>query len=454
MTSLIDIAHRIRAGEVSAVQIVQQTLQTIRERNSVYNAVTRLLDERALKAAAEVDARLARGEQVGPLAGVPFGVKDLFDLEGLVTTAGSVVLKNQPSAKQDAEVVRRLCAAGAIPVATLNMDEFAYGFATENAHYGTTKNPHDTARLAGGSSGGSTAAVAAGLLPLTLGSDTNGSIRVPASLCGVWGLRPTQGLLPLQGVYPFAASLDVVGPFTSTSADLACAFEALSGQSVATDQDVSGLKIGRLDGWFAQDLAPELVAGMDRLLDACADVRTVTLPEVARARAASFVITAAEGGALHLGRLRTQAMAYDPATRDRLMAGALLPAIPIVHAQRIRSWFRDVLHDTFREVDILVAPATTGVAPRLDQPTIMLGGKQVSARANLGLFTQPLSLAGMPVVAAPLAPAPGKPDGLPLGVQLIAAPGKEATLLAFAQVMEKAGLLGFPCADAPLTEQA
>ena len=192
MTSLIDIAHRIRAGEVSAVQVIQQTLQTIRERNSAYNAVTRLLDERALKAAAEVDARLARGEQVGPLAGVPFGVKDLFDLEGLVTTAGSVVLKNHLPAKQDAEVVRRLCAAGAIPLATLNMDEFAYGFATENAHYGTTKNPHDTARLAGGSSGGSTAAVAAGLLPLTLGSDTNGSIRVPASLCGVWGLRPTQ----------------------------------------------------------------------------------------------------------------------------------------------------------------------------------------------------------------------------------------------------------------------
>ena len=454
MMPMLDLAHRVRAGEISAVRVIEQTLQALREQDSAYNAVTRLLDERALKAAAELDARLSRGELVGPLAGVPFGVKDLFGLEGLVTTAGSVVLKNHLPEKQDAEVVRRLCAAGAIPVATLNMDEFAYGFATENAHYGTTKNPHDTARLAGGSSGGSAATVAAGLLPLTLGSDTNGSIRVPASLCGVWGLRPTQGLLPLQGVYPFAASLDVVGPFTRTSADLACAFEALSGQSSVTDQDVPSLKIGRLGGWFAQDLAPELVAGMDRLLAACPNVRTITLPEVARARAASFVITAAEGGALHLERLRGQALAYDPATRDRLMAGALLPSMPIIHAQRIRSWFRDVLHDAFQDVDILVAPATTGVAPRLDQPTIMLGGKQVSARANLGLFTQPLSLAGMPVVAAPLAPAPGQPAGLPLGVQLIAAPGKESILLAFAQVMEATGLLGFPSAGPIMNTQA
>nr|WP_025826611.1 AtzE family amidohydrolase [Acetobacter persici] len=454
MSTITDHAHRIRTGAVSAVHTVQQTLEAFRQRDAAYHTATRLLDERALKAAADVDARIARGDPVGPLAGVPFGVKDLFDMAGLVTTAGSVVLKDQPPARQDAEVVRRLCAAGAIPVATLNMDEFAYGFATENAHYGTTKNPHDTACLAGGSSGGSAAAVAAGLLPLTLGSDTNGSIRVPASLCGVWGLRPTQGALPLEGVYPFAASLDVVGPFTRTSADLACAFEALSGENSTTVQDVSGLKIGRLDGWFVQDLDPELVAGVNRLLAACADVRSVTLPDVARARAASFVITAAEGGALHSGRLQTQPMAYDPATRDRLIAGALLPSLPVIQAQRLRAWFRDVLHETFRDVDILVAPATPGVAPRLDQPTITLGGRQVSARANLGLFTQPLSLAGMPVVAAPLAPAPGKPVGLPLGVQLIAAPGREATVLAFAQTMEKAGLLGFPSAGADARQQA
>lgn len=447
--SIVTLAADIRAGKVSPVQHCRQTLQALEAGNKAYNVATRSLAERALHQAEELERRIAAGQNVGPLAGVPFGVKDLFDVAGLVTTAGSTVLQNNPPASSDAVVVSRLCAAGAIPVATLNMDEFAYGFATENAHFGTTLNPHDVRCLAGGSSGGSAAAVAAGLLPFTLGSDTNGSIRVPAGLCGIWGLRPTQGLVPLDGVYPFAASLDVIGPFAQSAADIRCVAEVLTGQSLAFEGQTDTLKVGLLDGWFAQHLAQDLQAGLERIMSVCSSAKTITLPEVARVRAASFVITAAEGGNLHLNRLKQTPMAYDPATRDRLLAGALLPAAAVIQAQRIRTWFRSVMHDVFKTVDVLIAPTTVGPAPFIDQPTIMIGGKAVSARANLGLFTQPLSLAGMPVVAAPLAPHLTPNTQLPLGVQLIAGPHKENMLLAFAQELERKGLLGFPHARSP-----
>lgn len=222
--SALNIAQDIRSGKRSAASVMQAVLATISTQDSAIRSVTHLFAEQAMQQAHAVDAQLARKEPLPPLAGVPFGVKDLFDIKGHVTTAGSIVLRNTPPAAQDAAIVGRLRAAGAIPVATLNMDEFAYGFATDNAHYGITRNPHDTSRMAGGSSGGSAAAVAAGFLPLTLGTDTNGSIRVPASLCGVWGLKPTLGRLPREGAYPFSASLDVVGHFASTLDDLQTAF--------------------------------------------------------------------------------------------------------------------------------------------------------------------------------------------------------------------------------------
>lgn len=445
--SIATLAARVRAGKVSPVQHCTQTLQALEAGNKTYSVATHVLAKRAMHQAQELERKIAAGQNVGPLAGVPFGVKDLFDMAGLVTTAGSTVLQNNPPAMSDAAVVSRLCAAGALPVATLNMDEFAYGFATENAHFGTTLNPHDVRRLAGGSSGGSAAAVAAGLLPFTLGSDTNGSIRVPAALCGVWGLRPTQGLVPLDGVYPFAASLDVIGPFAQSAADIRSVAEVMTGQSLAFDGQTHSIKVGLLGGWFAQDLVPDLQAGLEQIASVCSSAKIVILPEIARVRAASFVITAAEGGNLHLNRLKQTPMDYDPATRDRLLAGALLPAAAVIQAQRIRTWFRNLMHDVFDTVDVLIAPATVGPAPLIDQPTIMVGGKAVSARANLGLFTQPLSLAGMPVVSAPLAPQLTPNTQLPLGVQLIAGPHKEAMLLAFAQELERKGLLGFPCAQ-------
>ncbi|MBS4074078.1 AtzE family amidohydrolase [Ameyamaea chiangmaiensis] len=435
--SATEIASKVRAGELNPTAVIGGAIALIEGADTRYNSVTRVLGPRAIGEAEALGRRLRAGEDVGPLAGVPFGVKDLFDMAGEVTTAGSIVLNENPPADADASVVRRLCAAGAIPVATLNMDEFAYGFATENAHYGVTRNPHDVDRLVGGSSGGSAAAVAAGLLPVTLGSDTNGSIRVPASLCGVWGLRPTQGLLPLEGVFPLSASLDVVGPFTASLDDLQLVFEVLADRAVGTPPDVEGLRIAQLGGWFARNMAPEMEQGVTRVLAHLRAADVVELPNVERARAAAFIITAAEGGNLHLPRLRARAAAYDPATRDRLMAGALMPATRILQAQRFRTWFRAQAHALFERYDVLVAPAVPGVAPRRDQPVIVVDGAEVPARANLGLYTQPLSFVGMPILTAPLTV-----EGLPLGVQLIAAPGREDRLFAVARSLESAGIAG------------
>lgn len=432
-----DLATRVIRREVSAAAQVRQRIADIRDRDPALNAVTRLLDDRATADAEAIDRRIARGEIVGPLAGVPFGVKDLFDLAGLPTTAGSALRRSAPVARRDAEAVRRLRAAGAVPIATLNMDEFAYGFVTVNAHYGTTRNPHDPARLAGGSSGGSAAAVAAGLLPFTLGSDTNGSIRVPAALCGVYGLRPTHGTLPMGGVAPFVRSFDDIGPFTANLDDLKRVHGVLSGgkSNVSADAD-TGLRVGRLAGWFARNISDDMAAAIEAITDLL-NAATVEIPDVATARSAAFLMTAAEGGALHLDDLRHHATDYDPATRDRLIAGAMLPIPAYQEARRFRVWFRAEVAKIFRRYDVLIAPTVGDVAPLIDHPTMEFEGALVPARSHLGIFTQPLSFIGLPVIAAPLS----RPDRLPLGIQLVGPPGGEARLFSVAEQLRAAGLI-------------
>ncbi len=372
----------------------------------------------------------------GPLKGVRFAVKDLFDIEGFATTAGAKMRIDAAPANRDAEVVARLKAAGARLVGTLNMDEYAYGFATINAHFGTTKNPYDLERLAGGSSGGSAAAVAAGLVPLALGSDTNGSIRVPASLCGVWGMRPAEGAVPLDGVFPFVDLLDTVGPFTRSVGELKTAYEVLSGASMMAGSGKP--RVARLTGFFARGASDDALAAVDAVMTGTGSSATADLPLAEAARSAAFLITAASGGNLHLETLRHRAMDYDPAVRDRLIAGAMLPAALLLQAMELRALWRDAVTRMFDDYDILIAPATPVTAPRIDDGTIVIDGKPVSARANLGIYAQPISLAGIPVISAPV-----RRTGLPIGVQVITAPGREAMAFDFCQALEEAGVLGF-----------
>jgi aspartyl-tRNA(Asn)/glutamyl-tRNA(Gln) amidotransferase subunit A len=427
-------AAAVRAGRLSARHVAMRALASIEAAEPAMRAVTGILRDRALADAAAVDAAVAAGRDPGPLAGVPYGVKDLFDVAGLPTTAGSAIYADAQPAAHDAEAVRRMQAAGAVLVATLNMDEFAYGFATINARHGTTRNPHDPERLAGGSSGGSAAVVAARLLPLALGSDTNGSVRVPASLTGVYGLKPTHGALPMAGVFPFAASFDDVGPFAANAADMALVWEVLSDRRGAAGE--RPLRLARLGGRFRDNADPDQLAAIDAL---AADTPILTLPDIARARSAAFLITAYEGGTLHRDALAEQAMAFDPAVRDRLIAGALLPRGLYEEALAFRETFHAEVDATIAPYDVLLAPATPCTAPRIDDPWIVIDGKCVPARADLGIHTQPISFAGLPSLAVPLCRAAG---ALPIGLQLIGRRGGEAELLRAATLWEAQGLIG------------
>jgi len=433
MRSVRAIAADVRAGRDSAVRIAREALASLQARGDLV-AVTCLLPERALAEAARVDAQVAAGSDPGPLAGVPYGVKDLFDLAGLPTTAGSRLYADAPPAATDAEAVTRLAAAGAVCVATLNMDEFAYGFATINATHGTTRNPHDPSRLAGGSSGGSAALVAAGLLPLSLGSDTNGSIRVPASLTGIYGLKPTHGDLPLGGVFPFAESFDDIGPFAADVADLALAWQVLCGREASVAS--TDLRVARLGGRFRENAEPDQLAAIDAIAP---DAPLIELPEIARARSAAFLITACEGGALHRQALASDPMAFDPQVRDRLMAGALLPDAIYAEAQAFRAEYCARIEALLVDVEVLLAPATPTVAPLIANPRITIDGALSLARADLGIHTQPISFTGLPSLAVPLY----RPGKLPIGLQLIGRRGREVDLFAFAARLEAQGAIGF-----------
>ncbi|MEQ1828861.1 MAG: AtzE family amidohydrolase [Pirellula sp.] len=433
--SAVTLAERIRRREFTAQSVVESVLQNIDRYNSHYVCFTRVFSEQALADAKEIDRRIQSGSDPGVFAGVPFGAKDLFDIAGYPTTAGSRIRSNVYPAKQDAEAVARLKRAGAILIGTLNMDEFAYGFATVNPHFGTTKNPHDLKRLAGGSSGGSAAAVASGLVPISLGSDTNGSLRVPASLCGVWSIRPADSAIPMDGVFPFVEILDTVGPFARNVADLVNAYEILAGSKLRRVDQAP--RITRLGGWFVRNASSDALQAVDTVMNHLGATTTVELIEAEAARSASFLITAAQGGALHFDSLKKQAMGYDPAVRDRLLAGNLLPVGTYLKALAFRKSFRKRVNELLQRYDVLIAAATPVVAPEIDQATMMIDGRPAPARANLGLYTQPLSLAGIPVVSAPL----NRPNELPIGLQFATAPGREKMVFEMLAKLEYDGVL-------------
>ena len=459
-TTATAIADAVRSGRLSARAAVQASLDRIAATEPQVNACTAVLAERALKRADAVDLSPRRARM--KLAGVPFAVKNLFDVAGVSTLAGSKIERDAPPARRDAVLVRRLEAEGAVLVAALNMDEYAYGFTTENSHAGPTRNPHDLARSSGGSSGGSAAAVAAGQVALSLGSDTNGSIRVPASLCGVYGLKPTFGRLPRSGSYPFVASLDHLGPFARSVADLALAYDLMQGPDAddpaCAQRDIEsvsgllgsgagGLRVGVLGGWFREQALPEALAAVDAVAQALGTTRLVELPEVERARAAAFLITCSEGGALHLDDLRRRAMDFDPLTRDRFLANALVPAAWGQRAQRVRHWFARRVARAFETVDVLIAAATPCTALPIGTDWLALNGQRLPARASLGLLTQPISCIGLPVVTVPLWGMNPAAPHLPIGVQLIAAPWREDLCLRVAAALEAQGLCSAPVAQ-------
>ena len=456
-TTAAAIATAVSTGKATAATVVEQVLQRIDTLDETYNAFTSVVAGRARQRAAAIDSAVAAGKAVGPLAGVPFAVKNLIDIVGLPTLAGSRINADNPPAAHDATLVQRLEASGAILVGGLNMGEYAYDFTGRNAHVGPSCNPRDPTRMTGGSSGGSGAAVAGGLVPLALGSDTNGSIRVPSSLCGTFGLKPTYGRLSRAGSFLFCDSLDHLGPLARSVWDLAASFDIMQGPDAADpvcterpaeptlsrlDEGVADLRIAIAGDYFERQLQPVAAAAVATVTKAVGATRKVVLPDAARARGCAYLITAAEGGTLHLPRLRTRAADFDPETRERFMAGALTPAAWYIQAQRFRRQYRQRVLEALQDVDVLIAPATPMTAPRLDQIMMTIDGVEMPVRANLGIFTQPISFIGLPVVAAPLQ----QPGGLPIAVQLIAKPFDEQAALRVAHWLERQGICTAPAA--------
>ena len=454
----VGIANAFRAGEASAAEIAEAAIARIAARNPRLNAFTDVTADRARASAAALDAARLRGDALPPLAAAPFAVKNLFDIAGLVTLAGSRINRDHPPAAADATLVTRLETAGGLLLGGLNMGEYAYDFTGENAHDGPSRNPRDTGRMTGGSSGGSGGAVAGGLATIALGSDTNGSIRVPSSFCGTFGLKPTYGRLSRGHSFPFVSALDHVGPLARSVRDLVASYDAMQGpdaldpgctarapEPIGTgfEEGIAGLRIARLGGWFMRNRMAESDAALDLACAGLGVTAVADLPEAERARGAAFLITMAEAAEFHLPRLRTRPADFDPAVRDRLIAGALLPATWVQTAQRFRRWFAGQAEALFREHDILLAPATPMSAPLLGTQTVQLDGVELPLRPNIGVYTQPISFIGLPVVAVPL-----WPEGrhLPLAVQVIAPAWREDLALRVARVLERDGIARAPVA--------
>ena len=455
LASTAKLARAISAGELSAREALDDCLQRIAISDSSLNAFTGHTYARARREADAIDALRSSGAELPALAGVPYAVKNLFDVQGEVTLAGSKINRNHAAATQDAFLVAQMQRAGAVLVGMLNMDEYAYGFTTENTHYGPTLNPHNPKCTAGGSSGGSGAAVAAAQVPLALASDTNGSIRVPASFCGVWGLKPTFGRLSRRGSYPFVHSIDHLGPLADSVEGLALAYDALQSpdpldpgchaqrvQPIGPGraQGIKGLRIARLTGYF-EALSTTAATLAATLAAAALNTTATTLwPDAAVARAAAFITTASEGGRLHLADLRTQMQDFEPLAVDRFIAGALQPVAWYLRAQQFRRVYREKVRELFQDWDVLIAPATPLSAPVLGAQWLDINGTQYPCRPSIGLLSQPISYSGCPVITAPL--WPNGTGGMPIGVQLIAAPWREDLAFRAAQYLQETGAAG------------
>ncbi|MEB7539300.1 AtzE family amidohydrolase [Pantoea anthophila] len=449
--SIQTLQQAIRQGEISAREVAEQTLQAIEQHNPALNAWTEITGPRMLKEASAVDAQRQRGEPLPPLAGIPYAVKNLFDVAGHSTLAGARLFSDRPAAQADAFAIGKLRHAGALLSGMLNMDAYAYGFTTENSHYGPTRNPRDLSRIAGGSSGGSAAAVAAGLVHFSLGTDTNGSIRVPASLCGIFGLKPTFGRLSRSGSHPFVASLDHIGPLARRVEDLALVYDLLQGADPADafqavrppeatlpglSQGSEGLRCGVLGGFFARWCDEDARAAVATVAAALEAQEEVVMPEAELARSAAFIMTAAEGGNHYLPALRQKPEVFEPNSRERLLAGAMMPGAWYVQAQRFRRHFQQQVLPLFDRFDVLIAPATPCSAITIGQQTLSIQGESLPAKASMGMLTQPISFLGLPVCTVPLATR----SGLPIGLQLIARPFNEAAALRAAWTLEQRGI--------------
>ena len=452
------IARAVREGEVSALETTGRALADLNDRQPDLNLTTHI-DEKSLRRAAELDARVAAGEDPGPLCGVPLLLKDLIDQAGIPNTCGSAFYRTVP--RESAPVTRRLEEAGAVVVGRAGLHEFAFGFSSENQWFGPVRNPHDPSTSPGGSSGGSAAAVAAGVVPISIGTDTGGSVRVPAALCGIFGLKVTHGRVPLTGVFPLGPSLDSVGPFATGSEDLALAYAAMSGHhrkdpwsaarspmadDLSVPLDPPGVRVGLPDRWlagapYAEGAEERFHAIVERLANLGFGVERFDDPVITPPGKINDILYP-QVAAVHrkwweAGKPYGAEVAER--IRETLAIGGAHPADSLLDALAWQSLLRNRLREVFGRFDLLAVP-TSGVLRKVigEQQMDTTGGRLLY-RVALSWFTSLVNISGCPAISVPV-PDPDQTTGVPFSLQLVAPWWKEHRLLRAAAALEEAGV--------------
>ena len=433
-----EAGRALRSRRLSCAELTEQCLDQIARLNPSLNAFITVTGDAARALARELDHELVSGTDRGPLHGIPIAHKDLFRTKGVRTTSGSKIFADFIPGT-DAPLVARLQAAGAITVGKVGLHELAYGITSDNPHYGTIRNPRNPDHSPGGSSGGSAVAVATGMAYLATGTDTGGSIRIPASFCGITGLKPTYGLLDRSGVQPLGLSLDTVGPMALTVDDVHLSFQAMAGTGACkpASEGLEDIRVGLPENFFFDDVAAEVKAAVQqaarRAEQLGARVTAVRVPDVETLNLAGLVILLAEASAVHEKRLhRREDFGSD--VLALLDQGRLVPATDYVNAQRLRKQLLREFHSLFRHIDCLLTPTTPIPAPRIGQTEVVMDAKSYNVRMLATRFVRPFNVLGFPALSIPCG---NTPDGLPIGLQMIARPLEEELLLWLGEAIEE-----------------
>ncbi len=448
--TILEAAAALRARKVSSVDLVRGALEKIRKLNPKINAFLTVTEEAALARASEMDAELARGLDRGPLHGVPIAHKDLFLTKGVRTTAGSKIFASfLPD--HNAAVVEKLDQAGAVMVGKTGMHELAYGVTSNNPHFGPVRNPWDTERIPGGSSGGSAAAVAAGMVPMATGSDTGGSIRIPSSFCGTVGLKPTYGRVSRYGALPLAWSLDHMGPIAATVRDVAVTAQILSGHDPrdpfssrrpvpdlmpAREVSLNGVRIGLPENFYLERVDSQVESAVKGALSAAgalgAEIVNVRVPDIDALNTVGRVILLVEATTL-LGRYLDRREDFGADVLTLLEQGKLIPATDYLDAQRLRRLLLRDFSRIWRQVDCLFTPATPTAAPKIGQTTLEVGASTEDARLATTRMMRGVNVLGIPALVLPCGSTTG---GLPIGLQILGPPFREELLLGVGSALE------------------
>lgn len=449
------LAPLIKSKEVSPVEVTKSVLRAVEEKNPLINAYIDVFEEEALTMAKAQEAEIMAGNYQGALHGIPLALKDIFYMKDKRTTIGSKI-HGDFHAGYDAAVIEKLKSAGVIFTGTLNMHEYASGNTTDNAHYGTCRNPWDPERIPGGSSGGSAAAVAANMTIASLGTDTGGSIRGPASACGIVGLKPTYGRVSKYGCFPLAWTLDHIGPMTKTVTDAAILLQAIAGyderdltsikhseEAYLSDLtgDISGLTIGINEEYFFDDVDPaveKLVRDtIEKLTTLGANVQTVKIPSLEHTIWAQRMTISAESAAVHHENLVKQPENFGEPVRKGFDFGHMISAVDYLHAQQLRLKMKEEFAALFNKVDVLISPTHPFTATKIGEDTKVLNGKEINVYDNVSRFSRPGNLVGLPSISLPC----GLHKGLPVGIQIMGAAFAEKLVLNVAKAIENLNLL-------------